>query len=540
MTPIEQVPQLRLSSRFPTNADRPSGQWNAVVVEWGETTRVMATDLNLLAQSVLNNATAGREQAQAAQASNDAAKEQADRSRDEANRSRDEAELSMGYRNTAGQHAGAAATHAGTAATKAGEAAASAQLAGEHKQQALQAVADAQGKVALASQQAARAETAAASIADGPITSLQVHTGLKTGAVTLGLEDLADKATDQQMQQGAELEPLLMSPAGVKAAVLAHAPKTLVCEARAANAQLVKADSGKLIDITSGTFTQTFAAAATLGGGWWCYLKNSGTGDITLDPNAAELIDGLTSYIMYPGEVRLVQCDGLALRTLVITPYFKAFTTSGTYKKPPGYRVHAINAWKGGVAGRSGGVTTSNSSSTVAQGGAGSSLYEAELPDSAVPTTVSVTIGSGGVAAEASTSDNRPGPSSAPGDTAFGDLLSTASWVSSLVTSTGFPTVAGRGGDSGVIVDSYSATTNHLGLPGTSTATSAGGKGGDSAYKVQQSGAIFPATPGEDGVAPGGGGGGGSSSSASSWATKPPAQKGGNGARGELRIWGII
>lgn len=87
---------------------------------------------------------------------------------------------------------------------------------------------------------------------------------------------------------------------------------------RTSNTILGTADKGKLIDITSGTFSQTFDAVATLGDGWWCYLRNSGTGDVTLDPNSTELIDGLASYVMYPGEVRLVQCDGVALRTILL------------------------------------------------------------------------------------------------------------------------------------------------------------------------------------------------------------------------------
>ena len=55
---------------------------------------------------------------------------------------------------------------------------------------------------------------------------------------------------------------------------------SLIRSARTSNTKLTAADKGKLIDITSGTFDQEFDAAATLGDGWWCYLRNSGDGDI--------------------------------------------------------------------------------------------------------------------------------------------------------------------------------------------------------------------------------------------------------------------
>ena len=58
-------------------------------------------------------------------------------------------------------------------------------------------------------------------------------------------------------------------------------------------------DEGKLFELT-GTFTQTFDAISTFPDGWYCYLQNAGSGSITLDPNASETIDGLTSYVMYP------------------------------------------------------------------------------------------------------------------------------------------------------------------------------------------------------------------------------------------------
>lgn len=86
-------------------------------------------------------------------------------------------------------------------------------------------------------------------------------------------------------------------------------------EARTSNTILGQSDDSKLIDITSGTFSQTFTAAATLGDGWKVALRNSGTGTITLDPNGAETIDGSTTLKMYPGETYLVFCTGSAFVT---------------------------------------------------------------------------------------------------------------------------------------------------------------------------------------------------------------------------------
>ena len=93
---------------------------------------------------------------------------------------------------------------------------------------------------------------------------------------------------------------------------------------RTANAILTATDLGSYVDITSGTFTQTFTAAATLGIGWFCRVGNSGTGDITIPSS-----DGVTNWIMYPGEVRDFYCDGSVFTSRIIHSYRRDFISSG-------------------------------------------------------------------------------------------------------------------------------------------------------------------------------------------------------------------
>ncbi len=96
-------------------------------------------------------------------------------------------------------------------------------------------------------------------------------------------------------------------------------PPTLIRTARTSNTILAVADQGTLIDVTSGTFSQTFTAAATLGSGWWLWYKNSGTGTITLDPDGAELINGASSFTVPSKTTVLVQCTGTAFTVIVAT-----------------------------------------------------------------------------------------------------------------------------------------------------------------------------------------------------------------------------
>lgn len=176
--------------------------------------------------------------------------------------------------------------------------------------------------------------------------------------------------------------------------------------ARTSNTILGAADRGTWVDITSGTFSQTFTAAATLAAGWWCYLSNSGTGIITLDPDGAEGIDGLTSYLMYPGEMRLVQCSGAAFTTAVVRPFYLAATASGTFTTPPGYKaisIQAMGAGSGGGGGGGGGSgRADNATDPGGGGGAGGAggtsgqIARKTLAASLLAASVSYVVGAGG------------------------------------------------------------------------------------------------------------------------------------------------
>jgi hypothetical protein len=340
-------------------------------------------------------------------------------------------------------------------------------------------------------------------------------------------------------------------------------PPTLARSARTNNAALAVTDTGRLIDITSGTFTQTFVAAATLGSGWFCYIRNSGTGDITLDPNASELIDGLTSYVMYPGEVRLVQCDGVALRTLVLNSFYRVFAASGTFNKPPGYIGFQGFLWGGGGGGgKSAGILSSG-------GGGGGACFPFNALPSMLGASESVTIGAGGSGVGTMLPGSVGGTSSigslvyaygGGGGGGFGSNTTGGGGGGGLSAgATGIESSQPRGGGNPGGGDPASSASTGQGLGGAASGKSSaygGAGGGVRTYDVAgaslyggggggagdalpaggglstyggSGGAGANSTSGLPGLAPGGGGGGTRSGSTS-----------GAGARGELRIWGQI
>lgn len=134
---------------------------------------------------------------------------------------------------------------------------------------------------------------------------------------------------------------------------------------------LVAADKGALVDC-SGTWTLGLDAAATLGAGWFFYVRNIGTGTITADPNGAELIDGVASGAIRPGMTLLIQCDGTAFHCVRVGPQvvMEVLTSGTSWTCPLGVRVARFRLTNGGNPGQGGNGSLSG------QGGAGGSIAE--------------------------------------------------------------------------------------------------------------------------------------------------------------------
>jgi hypothetical protein len=324
-------------------------------------------------------------------------------------------------------------------------------------------------------------------------------------------------------------------------AAVAPAP-SIIRSARTSNTALSAVDNSCLIDITSGTFTQTFVDAATLGSGWFCYIRNAGAGNITLDPNASELIDGLTSFVMYPGEVRLIQCDGLALRSIVLNAFYLVFTASGNFIKPPGYSAFYMRLWSGGAGGCS-------SQGGVANGANGGGCFPATLYSAEVGNLTSVVIGSGGLGS------SLQGVSNSGGNSTFGALITVFGGKSSIGGSViNNSNAAGLDGFSGASPGNNEGVRYSIwgGAGGGAIGVGAIGQGGNSLYGGAGGNSVTGsgAQPPESGVSIFGGNGGAGSASGVAFpggarggaggSSNTNGGTGGPGGRGECQISGVI
>lgn len=85
------------------------------------------------------------------------------------------------------------------------------------------------------------------------------------------------------------------------------------------NYTLGVAERAQLINWTGSTGTLSVTAAATLGADWFCYIRNSGSSNITIDPNASEQIDGGSTLTIAPEDSCMMICDGTGFYTVGLT-----------------------------------------------------------------------------------------------------------------------------------------------------------------------------------------------------------------------------
>jgi hypothetical protein len=75
-------------------------------------------------------------------------------------------------------------------------------------------------------------------------------------------------------------------------------------------------DRATLINWTGASATLSLTAAVTLGEDWFCYVRNSGSSNITIDPNSSELINGEATITVAPENSFMLICDGTGFYTV--------------------------------------------------------------------------------------------------------------------------------------------------------------------------------------------------------------------------------
>lgn len=191
---------------------------------------------------------------------------------------------------------------------------------------------------------------------------------------------------------------------------------------------VVSADRGTVFLCTN-TWTLSLTAAATLADGFAFAVRNTGTGTITIDPNASEQIDGVTTIALAAGESCVVVCNGTGFYTVAKSassswPVRTRTLSSGTSYTPPS----DVKKMRVFVTGATGGLTGGDN-----RGGAGGAGYS-EKYYSTVSGSYTYAIGAAGA-----------NTGTAGGTTSF-DVMSVTG-VAGVTTTSGSAGGVGSGGD---------------------------------------------------------------------------------------------
>ena len=109
---------------------------------------------------------------------------------------------------------------------------------------------------------------------------------------------------------------------------------------------------------TGGAGTLTLTAASTLGNNWFMFLRNSGTGALTVSGSGGDTINGSTSIILQPTDSCIIVCSGSTFYTVglgkstqfAFTQLSKAVLT-GTYTLTASEASNVIQKYTGALTG---------------------------------------------------------------------------------------------------------------------------------------------------------------------------------------------
>ena len=106
-----------------------------------------------------------------------------------------------------------------------------------------------------------------------------------------------------------------LAGAGLKA-IFTTLNQAIVTTAISSAFTLGVGNRAQLINWTGASGTVALTAAVTLGADWFCYLRNSGSSNIIVDPNSAELINGAATLTLAPSSSCMIVCDGTGFYTV--------------------------------------------------------------------------------------------------------------------------------------------------------------------------------------------------------------------------------
>lgn len=145
--------------------------------------------------------------------------------------------------------------------------------------------------------------------------------GLETGSF---INDLvtSNPTFDDPKAQGDDHMRLIKAVA--KATFPGMAGRAWRTQAKTSAYTAVLNDNTSLLSCTN-TWALSLTAAATLGNGWVVLVHNAGSGDITIDPNGAETVNGAATLLIPPGHCALLFCTGTAFFAFVTILRASAF-----------------------------------------------------------------------------------------------------------------------------------------------------------------------------------------------------------------------